>query len=117
MSSIDDKKKAEDYLWKIFKKINNIKKKELYFQIYQVILDEKEPHNVNMNGVFFDLKKISSNSINKIDSILLNDDVSTEENNTYNTYSNDEIDKKITSLNQYSKLNNTEKNLIKNINN
>lgn len=86
MSSLssDDKK----YRKKIFLKIAKITKKDLYFRIYQVILDNKEIHNVNHNGVFFDLYKISLNSIKTIENILQINDITTEDDsNTYQNYS------------------------------
>jgi hypothetical protein len=63
MSSYDDKKK-------LHQKILRINKKELYFQIYQILLDNKEKFNTNSNGVFFDLNAMSQNTINKISKIL-----------------------------------------------
>lgn len=63
MSSHDDKKK-------LHQKILRINKKELYFQIYQILLDNKEKFNTNSNGVFFDLNAMSQNTINKISKIL-----------------------------------------------
>lgn len=86
MSSLssDDKK----YRKKIFLKIAKITKKDLYFRIYQVILDNKEIHNVNHNGVFFDLYKISLNSIKTIENILQINYITTEDDsNTYQNYS------------------------------
>lgn len=97
MSSLtsDDKK----YRKNIFRKINRIRKKELYFQIYQTILDHKEIHNVNSNGVFFDIYKISLTSIKEIDKILYENDINTESNNTennnYQNYSESITEQKI----------------------
>ena len=82
--SLNDK----TYRKNIFRKISKIKKKELYFQIYQVILDNKETHNINTNGVFFDIYKINLNSLQTIDKILQVNDIITEEEYTpYNNYS------------------------------
>lgn len=85
---------------KIYRKINKIKKKELYFQIYQILLDNKEIFNSNYNGVFFDLYKLSKKSINKINDILVEDnsiivDSVTEENISYRNYSEEQSSNKV----------------------
>lgn len=84
MSSIDDKNLRK----KVFRKINKINKKELYFQVYQIIIDNNETHTTNSNGVFFDLYTISLQSVNEIDKILEND-ISTE-TETDNMFFSDE---------------------------
>ena len=66
MSSYDDKKK-------LHQKILKINKKELYFQIYQILIDNKEKFNTNSNGVFFDLNSMSQNTIDKISKSLETD--------------------------------------------
>lgn len=71
MSSLDINNKKLRKI--IFRKINKISKKELYFQIYQIILNNNETHTTNSNGVFFDLYSISLKSINDINKILEND--------------------------------------------
>lgn len=85
---------------KIYRKINKIKKKEFYFQIYQILLDNKEIFNSNNNGVFFDLYKLSKKSINKINDILVEDnsiivDSVTEENISYRNYSEEQSSNKV----------------------
>jgi len=84
MSSLspDDKK----YRKKIFFKINKISKKDLYYKIYQIILDNKEIHTINNHGVLFDIYKISMKSINSINNILHVDNITTEEES--NKYQN-----------------------------
>ena len=94
MSSLSSDDKT--YRKKVFYKINKINKKELYFQIYQIIIDNKENHNTNNNGVFFDLYKISLKSVKTIDKILQVNDIMTEdESNTYQNYSETITENKI----------------------
>lgn len=76
--SLDDIKYRE----KVFKKINKITKKDLYFQIYQIIQDNNEKYTSNSNGVFFDLVKISKKTLLEIDKILDIEVPSTEEYTT-----------------------------------
>lgn len=74
---------------KLFLKINKIKDKKLYFQIYQILIDNKENFDVNFNGVFFDLYKLSLKSTTKIEKLLEFNDITTEETPTqqYSEYS------------------------------
>lgn len=88
MSSIDDKQLRK----KVFRKINKINKKDLYFQIYQIILNNNETHTTNSNGVFFDLYTINLESVKEIDKILEND--ITTETETETNFFSDENDKK-----------------------
>lgn len=83
---------SKKYRKNIYFKITKIKKQELYFQIYQTILTNKEPHNINNNGVFFDLYKISLKSIQEIDKILQVNEIYTEEETpSYHNYSDNTI--------------------------
>jgi hypothetical protein len=111
MSSVDDK----NFRNKVYRKIKKIKNKDVYIQIYNIILQNKQDCNVNTNGVFFDIYKISLQSVQEIDKFLndlsINSEVPEEvesENLNYNNYSEDvssvkksiddtELDKKIIS--------------------
>ena len=105
MSSTDDKL----FRNKVYKKIKKIKNKQIYTQIYDIIIQQKQDYNINSNGVFFDIYKISTNTVQLIDLLLQNLSVETEEDTTtYNNYSEEisitkksieetDIDKKIIS--------------------
>ena len=54
----------------IYNKINKIKDKDILQKIYQIILDNNEKHNVNINGVFFDIYLISKKSFSNIETIV-----------------------------------------------
>lgn len=61
---------------KINEKLNNVKDKEIFYNIFDVIKsdlydkDGKKKFTENNNGIFFDLNLISEENLNKIDNIL-----------------------------------------------
>lgn len=98
MSSIDDK----SFRKKVYYKIKKIKNKDIFFKIYDKLKEHKQHFNVNTNGVFFDIYKISLDCVKDINTILINESINTEDDSiTYNNYSED--------VNNNEKINNTDK--------
>lgn len=105
MLSVDDK----NFRNKVYRKIKKIKNKTIFMDIYNIIKQNKQDCNVNTNGVFFDIYKISFDCVKEINLCLLEQSIETEsETNNYNNYSEDvsitnksieetELDKKIIS--------------------
>ena len=87
---MDDK----TYRKKLCKRIEKCKNKEMYKEIHEIISKNKEIFNVNSNGVFFDIYKLSVKSIKKISQLLekqIIDTTETEDSLTYNNYSSDNV--------------------------
>jgi len=66
---------------KINDKIEKIKDKEIFFEIYNTVKDELNNNKnitINNNGVYFDLNKLSNETILKIENILNEHFISTD---------------------------------------
>jgi len=86
---------------KINDKICKIKDKDVFFKIFNILKTElynkngQKKFTQNSNGIFFDLNKISDNSLLKINTLLdeiVNSSESDTPNIKYNTYSSENID-------------------------
>ena len=62
----DDSDLSYEYKKKIINKIQNIKNKKNYINLFKLIIKLKIPYSYNNNGIFFNLNKINSNDLNKI---------------------------------------------------
>lgn len=70
---------------KINDKIEKIKDREIFFEIYNTVKDELSTNKnitINNNGVYFDLNKLSNESILKIENILNEHFISTDTENS-----------------------------------
>jgi hypothetical protein len=69
---------------KINDKIEKIKNKEIFFEIYNTIKDDINKNKnitINNNGIYFDLNKLSDELIIKIENILNENLISTDTDN------------------------------------
>jgi hypothetical protein len=69
---------------KINDKIEKIKDKQIFFEIYNSIKDEinsSKNITINNNGIYFDLNKLSNESISKIENILNEHLITTDTDN------------------------------------
>lgn len=55
---------------KLVYRIQNIKSKKNYFKLYSIITNEKVNFTKNSNGFFFNINKLSNNSLTKIELFL-----------------------------------------------
>jgi hypothetical protein len=62
----DDSNLSYENKKKIINKIQNIKNKKNYINLFKLILKLNIPYSFNNNGIFFNLNKIESNDLNKI---------------------------------------------------
>ena len=51
---------------KIINKIQNIKNKKNYINLFKLIVKLNIPYSFNNNGIFFNINKINSKNLNKI---------------------------------------------------
>jgi len=86
---------------KINDKISKIKDKDVFFKIFDILKPDlynkngQKQFTQNSNGIFFDLNKISENSLFKLNNLLdeiVNSSESDTPNIKYNTYSSENID-------------------------
>ncbi len=62
----DESDLSYEYKKKIINKIQNIKNKKNYINLFKLIIKLKIPYSYNNNGIFFNLNKINSKDLNKI---------------------------------------------------
>ncbi len=62
----DDSNLSYENKKKIINKIQNIKNKKNYINLFKLILKLNIPYSFNNNGIFFNINKIESNDLNKI---------------------------------------------------
>lgn len=62
----DDSNLSYDNKKKIINKIQNIKNKKNYINLFKLILKLNIPYSLNNNGVFFNINKINTQDLNKI---------------------------------------------------
>jgi hypothetical protein len=62
----DDSNLSYDSKKKIINKIQNIKNKKNYINLFKLILKLNIPYSLNNNGVFFNINKINNEDLNKI---------------------------------------------------
>ena len=62
----DDSNLSYDNKKKIINKIQNIKNKKNYINLFKLIIKLNIPYSLNNNGVFFNINKISNQNLNKI---------------------------------------------------
>jgi hypothetical protein len=62
----DESDLSYEYKKKIINKIQNIKNKKNYINLFKLIIKLKIPYSFNNNGIFFNLNKINSKDLNKI---------------------------------------------------
>jgi hypothetical protein len=101
---------------KIFYFIKNIKNKEFYLNVFDIIKSNQEKFTTNNNGVFFDINKLTSESIEKILNLMQDYQLKsseTEDSVTFTPYTEDIVEKSMDKLGGSAKLNNFEKNIIK----
>ena len=55
---------------KIVYRIQNIKSKKIYFKLYNIIINENVKFTKNSNGFFFNINKLSNDSLKLIESFL-----------------------------------------------
>lgn len=85
MSSVDDK----SFRKKVYYKIKKNKKKDVFHQIHSTLIKHKQHFDVNSNGVWFDIYKISIKCVNDINKILDENKDEVEDSITYTNYSED----------------------------
>lgn len=66
----DDSNLSYDNKKKIINKIQNIKNKKNYINLFKLIVKLKIPYSLNNNGVFFNINKINTTDLNKIIKLL-----------------------------------------------
>ena len=62
----DDSDLSYEYKKKIINKIQNIKNKKNYMNLFKLIIKLNIPYSFNNNGIFFNINKINSKDLNKI---------------------------------------------------
>ena len=62
----DDSNLSYEYKKKIINKIQNIKNKKNYMNLFKLIIKLNIPYSFNNNGIFFNINKINSKDLNKI---------------------------------------------------
>jgi len=62
----DDSNLSYDNKKKIINKIQNIKNKKNYINLFKLILKLNIPYSLNNNGIFFNINKINNQDLNKI---------------------------------------------------
>lgn len=105
---------------KIFNFIKSIKNKEFFLNVFDIIKENQEKYTTNNNGIFFDINKLSSSSIEKILELMNDYSVKsseTEDNVSFTPYTEDIVEKSMDKLGGSAKLNNFEKNIIKKLKN
>ena len=61
----DDSNLSYEYKKKIINKIQNIKNKKNYMNLFKLIIKLNIPYSFNNNGIFFNINKINSKDLNK----------------------------------------------------
>jgi len=105
---------------KIFYFIKSIKNKEFFLNVFDIIKNNQEKYTTNNNGIFFDVNKLSSTSIEKILELMNDYSVKsseTEDSVSFTPYTEDIVEKSMDKLGGSAKLNNFEKNIIKKLKN
>ena len=62
----DDSDLSYEFKKKIINKIQNIKNKKNYINLFKLIVKLNIPYSFNNNGIFFNINKINSKNLNKI---------------------------------------------------
>ena len=62
----DDSNLSYEYKKKIINKIQNIKNKKNYINLFKLVIKLNIPYSFNNNGIFFNINKINSKDLNKI---------------------------------------------------
>jgi hypothetical protein len=66
----DDSDLSYEYKKKIINKIQNIKNKKNYINLFKLIIKLNIPYSLNNNGIFFNINKINSKDLNKITKLI-----------------------------------------------
>lgn len=92
--------------------IENLKNKEDYIAIFEILMDDKaNSYTQNSKGVFLNLSSVSNRTMRKIDRYLKK--INKEKTNEIDLDVNVIPDQKITKSNRTYKLSNYEKNILK----
>lgn len=102
----------------IVRKIEQIKNKKHYIEIFKIIKMDNIKYTQNKNGLFIDMNKLSNHTIYKIEEYLKNIEyeLSESENSiSIDSLSFNNTDDDLRSIMSASKLTNHEKNILKKI--
>ena len=114
ISQIETRKYDSNYRKKLVNKINKLKNKEYYIDVYNIIISDIGTNfSSNINGLFLNVNLLSNKCIEEINIYL--DDKLREESNIINNIDISVSYKSNNDLINNMKLNNQDKNIIKKI--